>query len=341
MKESFSVSKANMGKNSLHRLSSGRKGALYTAITLILLLSLMAFSASIFSLRNIQKSDIAFLEAIDSSNDKFSGIERAVLSVDKNGYNKVIDERNLPFSYNRDENYLEVIQELPLKQISWNSFFDLINGFEVFLEDENYSNAFDGTSVSAETVQNSSWLGDMNSARFLLLPSCLTYSFLYDSNALGKSGFSGTDRKFDCLQDFNWQSVSSIWITVKLKSSSEDFDTTSYGFENSFNPLNPYPYVVVYIDDSNCLNCSLSKKTVSFHLNPNIDNNIVFSCSNPPCTSQNVKVSVGKDILFSHLGRRLDINSTFLFRQEIESFEFYDFNFSLNRKDFGVFAKKR
>jgi hypothetical protein len=249
---------------------------LLLALTMISINSLLSNSTS-FSL-------LPFSQLLQSS-ARFDNIDRSIIDFYRVGYNKIAVERALPFNYsiNDDSNSITIIQQLPISQSKFDTYFDLLSLSEVFFEDANRSNVFDGVIVDLNVPKNTAWGGAEKNLAFLINPFCYGYS------ALDLNEFSFA-RKYseECTRAFSSDSIKRIDINFDIHSN-EDFDSLKCNGAvcptDAFDPESLLPYYSIRALDANCSSCNLSQKTASAHFDPSVDLNITLSCSGQTCSS--------------------------------------------------------
>ncbi len=287
-----------------------------------------------------ESQDIGEVVSLISVGNRFRNIERAITGLDKQGVAQAVDERILPFNYdlNGDLNYLTIEQRLPLRDEQFNEFFDIINMFEMFLEDQNREHFFDGIAADVNTLKNSNWGGSDDTLHFLVEPFCYGYTVNPNTMLFGGS----TSEK--CEGSFQDSYMRRFDLNLTVANVDEDFDEILCNNGNCpqdpFNPGDDNPYYRVEIDDRSCGNCDLSQTIASEHFDPADDFNVVISCSSGECNSSTVIFSgSGTDLnLYHESSYRLNVDAKTTFSREIENFYFLDFNITVTH--FGTNASK-
>jgi hypothetical protein len=273
-------------------------------------------------------------------NTKYKNINsEAVTLID--GKNQFM-ERVLPFDYNLDNNTLTLSYELPLKQAKFDRYYDLINSFEVFLEDKNYSRAYDGFETDVNTVQNTAWLGTDNQLRFLLPPLCAALHL----NGLNQVKIAQTTSD-QCYVPYDMNLFERFDVNVTLRAN-EDFNRMQCLFngvascpQDAFNPGDPDPFLQVNLLDAGCPNCQLTQTVVSGHFNPAQDHNITVYCdSNASCQSNPLTLTFGQHLTLDHSNtEKLDIILAISLSQPVNALEFMDFNLMVSRPEYNAFKR--
>ncbi len=306
-----------------------KKGLFFTIITLVLITS-MIFLQTIEKKTNIESQRVAETLRLGVVSDKYLHIEKNIIILGKNGEKKRILGRAVPFNHYLDVNKLKISHELPFKDILINNFFDIINTYEILLEDKNFDNAYDGLTVDVNTVKNSSWGGTTTELRFLLNPYCYEY-VVEDYN---KSIFRKSSSQ-KCSNTFDFNKIKRIDVNVSVTNYYEDFNKISCsGFttcpKQNFNDSNNQPFYNLWIDLNKCGNCNSIQQRILMHFNPLKDQNIVMSCAGTTCTSKPLIFVLGEGItVYTDSNKSKDLNIETLFTENIDEFIYRDFNFTI------------
>ncbi|MDO8647384.1 MAG: hypothetical protein Q7R70_03140 [Candidatus Diapherotrites archaeon] len=311
-------------------LRISRKGILFTFMSLLLILSLLSLVDSLNSQRSSLKANAALVYSLNSTSSRFDNVYSDFVFLDKDANARLVDQRNLPFSYSMDYNSLSIVQELPLRISVWNNYFDLVNAYVIFLKDSNtgFSSEF---AVDANTVKNAIWGGSVQDLNFVLLPQCLFYdvnSSLYSAGFYSAS-FSGCS--------FDSSKIGKYSVIVSLKSPAvEDYNSITYNIPGFSNPANPaFEFLLL---DNNCAKCSLSQasKSIIGYFDPTQSGWITVKCVGALCHSKDINIFVSSGLQAFHSGERVDVNFTVKFKNFIDSFYFKDFNASVTNNDFNI-----
>ena len=314
------------------------KGILLSLLTLFLLLNLIALNQIAVQSDSSASESIAGISALTAASDKLELVAENIVFLHRFGAAESIAERALPFSFSLDSNRFEARQRLPVNADTLNGFFDSINSFRVFVSDTNYSNAFDGLAVDANTIENDSWNGNSERISFLVKPQCLEF-FVKDLNL---AGFNAGN----CESAFDINSVKRFDLNV-LVPSTEDFNSVQCSFDGSigcpsaeFTPGAQGNFVEINLLDENCSNCSIpaGQKKISAYYIASADNNVTISCTGI-CNSEPVVISVGKGLTVESSGNRIEFVFSALFDSPVKQFKFNDFNVSVSNKNAGVSAR--
>ncbi|MBS3058523.1 MAG: hypothetical protein J4478_03935 [Candidatus Diapherotrites archaeon] len=313
---------------------AGKKGVLLSFTALLLILALLSLIDALNTQSSRANASQALVFALQSASSKFENLYTDIVFLDKEPAAKIVDERNLPFSYSLDYNSVQVIQELPLKQNVWDSYFDLLNSFKIFNESPDFEIS-DGFAISVQTVQNSKWGGSAQDMNFLLLPQCLQYSAL--SN-LSQAGFYPASSVECPSSGFDASKIKKYSISIRVKKTSlEDYNAISYNIAGFSNPA--FPEFEFNFIDSNCSQCAVptASKHIEGYFDPSQQSSIRIYCSGSGCNSQDINISIGNGIQAFHSGSyRIDANFSLIFKNPISAFYFTDFNVSVQNQDFNI-----
>ncbi|PIU21355.1 MAG: hypothetical protein COT15_02775 [Candidatus Diapherotrites archaeon CG08_land_8_20_14_0_20_34_12] len=297
------------------------KGALFSFMVLVLILGLILLNSYIDASR---QNSFGFENSISLSkvNEKISNVQNNIGILPKEGKSKQVFQRVLPFNYSYDANSLDLNFSLPFESSKINNFFDSINLYKIFVEDQNYSNLYDDIAVSLSTLKNSAWGGSNNNLQFLVLPICMRIK----NEDLNKIVFEDGNSSL-CSQSFSMSSVKRIDLNIILYDA--DFNAIKCNGaacpQDSYSQSNPNPYLNIYLETKNCPTCLLSQKTISKHFSPALDFNFFLYCNGAGCTSKPITLIAGQK-LYEFTSKTNTLSIKFTFNQEIESFMFLDFN---------------
>ncbi len=146
----------NQGVPKGKRASKCRRGAIFTFMSFLIVLALLALVGAINLQRSGYKENHALEFALNSASSKFDNLYSDLVSINKESGAKAFDERNLPFSYSLDYNSVAIVQELPVKESVWNNYYDLLNAYGIFVNDMN-SGLGEGFSLNVQASKNLVW----------------------------------------------------------------------------------------------------------------------------------------------------------------------------------------
>lgn len=310
------------------------RGVLFTTMLLLMVLSMLAL-ISVLETGKREGESYGGLIAFEEADYFYENIQRNVVRVSESGKNKELMERLLPFSYELNGKSIVIEQMLPVNEIEFDNFFDLVNAYEVFLEDEDFGNEFTGMGVVVETVRNDLWGGSVDDINFLINPFCVKLS--EDLNSIS---FEETE-SVRCSGSFSSANIARYDVNIEVLRASEDFNALLCNGgscpSEAFSELDPDPYFRIEIIDANCAGCDLSQTVISKHFNPETEEFLVsIYCTGGECTSKAIGLLVGGELLIVNPGNQMRVSVGYVFEEEITGFDFLDFNYSIENSGFRV-----
>jgi len=293
-----------------------QRGLLFSVMMLFIVLAFISMNSAL----NESTIDVSLPDTVSFFGvlEKFQNVYYSAVSL-YNGYTGTTLASAVPFDFEIKDTNFSFSQKIPLSSKKLGQLFDALNAMEVFYEDTQRSNAFDGLLVDLNVPKNSYWGGTETKIPLLLNPQCMEYTiesaqrFSLDKSASSKCTFA-----------FNSSNFKKIEITI-TPDSLDDFNSflcNSAACSNSaFDPLSLLPYYKVTINDSACTSCALSSKTASGHFDPSVQLNFSLGCVGA-CTSPPLTVTQ-KDLnfVFQHSGARsATIASNIVFSKKISDF---------------------
>ena len=297
---------------------------------MLMLLSVISLKSVNTGSKKIAAGNSVELLAFNSLEQKFDDILMNAIRFSGFGASESVKQRILPFDFTLDQNTFTASMEFPHDKRDIDVFFDALNAFEIWLEDTSSAVYYPGILADANTPKNSTWSGTTNYVQFYLLPPCLKFK-IFDENRVG---FEGSQ---ECETSFSVSNISRYDVNITL-SDTADFNSVACNFDsniecpaNQFNPLSNQPFLQVSITDTNCSRCSIdsSLKTISTHFDPAKQHNVLLSCIGAGCisTDMNILMSTVPQVHFRGPAQEISLGVTF--REEIDSFDYLDFNFSV------------
>lgn len=306
------------------------RGILFSLIVMLMLLSVISLKSVNTGSKKIAAGNSVELLAFNSLEQKFDDILMNSVRFSGFGGGETVKQRILPFDFTLDQNTFTASMELPVDKRGIDIFFDALNAFEIWLEDPNSVVYYSGILADANTPKNSAWGGTGNSLQLHILPQCLKFK-VFDENKVGFEGSSA------CETQFSASNVSRYDVNITL-SDTADFNSVTCNFDsnmecpaNTFNPSSNQPFVQVSIVDVNCSRCSidLQLKTISTHFDPAKQHNVLLSCVGVGCISTDMNISVSNVPQVDFRGPAQTLRLGVTLKQEIESLDYLDFNFSV------------
>ena len=237
-----------------------------------------------------------------------------------------------------DGNQLALSQTLPLASGKLSLYFDLLNAYKVFIEDENASQTFDGVHVGLDVPQTPAWGGThAGTASFNLLPSCLQY-YISDENTAGFVNASS----LGCANTFSLSAIQRIDVNVYLLGTTDDYNgaicTHAGGCPHDSFTSGAAPFFQLLFFDQNCVDCTLplADTNISYHFTED-EEQISYACAASPCDSQPITFTIGEGFSVSHAGNPIRISTRIHFNESISSFYYQDANYSVQKTGFSTY----
>ncbi|MEK6902757.1 MAG: hypothetical protein AABX02_04195, partial [archaeon] len=165
----------------MDKFSMNQRGVLFTYLTFLfvgILVALVAFNLDSNTRSAANTVEVSVLNAI---NAKYDDITDDIITLDHPIGIPSIQQRVLPFSYTVGTDTFSMVQTLPITSGKLEQYFDLINAYAIFAEDQNVQTTYDGMVVDLNVPIPPSWGGAASRAGFNLLPQCVQYQLL-DAN---------------------------------------------------------------------------------------------------------------------------------------------------------------
>ncbi len=312
-----------------------KKGIIFSLAALILILTFIALSQTIIRTTAQQSQTEKTMALMRNLSQHYSSIESNIITLDTKSAHGKIQERALPFEYNVDTNHIELQYNTPIRATTIGHFFDIINAFEIFIEDQNYSNSYSGIATQVDTEKNSPWGGTQTTLNFIVEPQCTEISVRQTGITFGQ-GWCGT---------FDLNSASRIDTNISIYSPSEDLNSFACRWNStdacpsqSFDPSNPNPYFSLQIFDENCTSCGFLQNTVSGHFDISQNNWIAIICTGAECTATQIDINAAQYFSISRNSNALpvQISTGMLMKNKITGFYFNDMNITVSNNDFNI-----
>lgn len=275
----------------------------------LLVMVVLSLGTTIREQRMELEDSITSTSAIVGVSGKFNNIINDVVAFDKNNFVKDIQKRILPFNYSIDYDLIRVHQELPVKSAYISNYFDVINIYSIFVEDENPETTYDLMVVDTNTLINTDWPpqgkpppSQPDNPQFMIWPQCL--KLVIEADEIGGVIQDSTYWRFEpglppdpnkptegCASAFDSGSVDRYDVNMSLMQYKEYYNTIECEFFGCQAPCacptaaygygTGLPYFKLTIDDSRCQpNCKLGGQAtlVSSHYDPTKENSVTISC---------------------------------------------------------------
>jgi len=178
--------------------------------------------ASVISLHDISKQTDLRQErkyideaAFNNVNNAFNNFYEEMVSLNKEGSAKIIQERTLPFSYDFNKNSIILNQQVPIRLSTVDAYIDTLNIYKIFTNSEMTTDL----NIVTETIQNTAWGGSENypDLNYAILPQCLLYDVNADNIMILRELEAG---QYGCKKDFDYSNLNIIDINISINSSS-------------------------------------------------------------------------------------------------------------------------
>ena len=93
--------------------------------------------------------------AFNNVNNTFNNLYEEVVSLNKEGNARIIQQRFMPFSYDFNKNSIILNQQVPVKSSVIDTYIDALNIYSIFTNSEITSDL----NIITETIQNTKWDG--------------------------------------------------------------------------------------------------------------------------------------------------------------------------------------
>ena len=333
-----------------------RKGIFITFMVFLIVASILAANEAgkKIDYRQEQKhiDDMAF----NTVNNAFNNFYEEVVSLNKEGMARIIQQRPMPFEYDLNGNSIILHQRIPVMESTIRSYIDALNIYSIFI---NYS-AEEDLDIYTETVKNTAWGGTMNppDLNYAILPQCLLYDINGCCNDVNLMAFKAlANGENNCVGGFNYGDFNVVDINILLNSSGCTTGSIAGnlgGKKQIFDPLSPYPYFKIVINEINPFcpgtGCKITANGMEErygHFNPEtfapateIDSLLVN------CDAQEwIRAKLGKEsagdafplAVYNKIRNRpveVDLNLTF--DKPVKLFYFTGFSISVGKKNFSI-----
>jgi len=326
-------------------------------------------SASILLLHDATKRTDFKLErkhidqaAFNNVNNLFNNIYEEVVSLNKEGAARDIQERAMPFGYGFEQNSLTITQRVPVREALLEAYIDALNIYRVFTA----SSASADLNINTGTLIDTRWGGtteypDLN---YAILPQCLLYdinSCCFDTNLMILKELQ--DGELGCVGGFDYADLNIVDINVSINSAGCDLSSgitgNLSGKADAYNPADPEPYLRIWVTEAGTTcpgttpeDCPVTReangtKLITAHFDPESFNpateidSLLISCG----AEQWLRVKVGKQdagdtnpiVIYNSIpSYPADVDVNIVFDQAIELFYFTGFSVSVEKDNFPI-----
>lgn len=300
--------------------------------------------------------------AFNNVNNLFNNIYEEVVSLNKEGNAKEIQERAMPFGYGIEENSIIISQRVPVREALLEAYIDALNIYHVFAEVK----ATTDLNISTNTLTDSRWGGteDYPDLNYAILPQCLLYdvnSCCFDTNMMIlKEILPG---ELGCTAGFDYADFNIVDINISINSTGCDpasgITGNLSGKADAYDPADTRPYLRIWVTEAGTTcpgtapeDCPVTSeadgtKLITAHFDPESFNpateidSLLVSCG----ALQWLRAKVGKQeagdtnpiVIYNSLPSypaSVDINITF--DQKVTLFYFTGFSVSIEKNNFPI-----
>jgi hypothetical protein len=322
--------------------------------------------ASVLALHDVTKRTDFWQErehinelAFNNVNNVFNNLYEETVSLNKEGFAKIVQQRPMPFQYDFNENSIILTQRIPVRKPTLDAYIDALNVYSIFVNQE----ATTDLNVNTSTIKNPTWdpsLQQRPDLNYAILPQCLRY----DVNG------GGTDRNYmilreladgedGCVGGFDYTDLNIVDINIFINSSAYEAQsppfTGTLDNQDPFVPGSELPYYRITIFElrpgcpgTGCIITPAGKYEMYGHFNPldyaapeSLDWLRIY-CND---AGDIVRIKLGKEsendifpiAIYNTLSTspiNVDLNLTF--DQKVELFYFTGFSISIEKKNFPI-----
>jgi len=157
--------------------------------------------------------------AFNVVNNSFNNLYEEVVSLNKEGFARQVQERPMPFQYDFNQNALILTQRIPIRESVLDAYVDALNVYSVFVNSQMVSSDL---LIGTETLANSEWGAafDFPDLNYAILPQCLLFdvnSCCLDVNLMALEEMqAGQD---GCISGFDYADLNGVDVNLLLGSS--------------------------------------------------------------------------------------------------------------------------
>lgn len=206
-------------QNSLssRQFKTGNKGIFFSFILFLILVAVLAINEDIKRSSSTQKEINAETSAFHSVDNRFNDIYHRTVSI-KAGPRGRVQGRILPFDFDSGNDWISVAQSLNFEHVNtvYETLFDALNLYEIFVEDANLSPEF---ATIVTSPKNNDWQAGMleDDFTYVVLPQCLEIQPADIDDASELLFKASTTGDFDyCPEDFPTASVTDAIDRVEI-----------------------------------------------------------------------------------------------------------------------------
>jgi len=296
--------------------------------------------------------------AFNNVNNLFNNMYEEVVSLNKEGFGRIVQQRPMPFEYSIEKNSIVLGQILPPREAMLDAYIDALNIYSVFANNR----APEDLEVETWVVQNDQW--DTNAGKiypdlnFVILPQCIRYDInkcCHDGNVMVLREVGGGE--YNCVGGFDYENLARIDINLTVTSigcNTGSIGGNLAGKDEEYDPLSDEPYLTITINERNiacpgttCYMTGSGTERIRAHFDPTsyaaaeeIDSLLIY------CNAQQwLRAKVGMErendvfplvIYKEGIAQPVTVDLNLSFKQKVESFYFTGFSISVEKENFPV-----
>ena len=223
-------------------------------------MSFMAFLlvTSVLALHDVTKRTDFWQErqhinelAFNNVNNVFNNLYEETVSLNKEGFSKIVQQRPMPFRYDFNKNSIILSQRIPVRKSTLDAYVDALNVYRIFVNQE----ATADLNIVTSTIKNPAWdasLQQRPDLNYVILPQCLRYDVNgggFDRNYMILRELG--DGEDNCVGGFDYADLNIVDINVFINSSAYEAQSPPYigtlDNQDAFVPGSPLPYYRITI----------------------------------------------------------------------------------------------
>jgi len=334
------------------------RGVFITFMVFLLIASVLALHSANKSIDFAQERKEVKGAAFNVVNNTFNNLYEEVVSLNKEGYAKDVQQRPMPFAYDFDKNSIILSQRLPVRKPILDAYIDALNIYSIFVNSEEGKSDLN---IITETVQDGLWGGsiDYPDLNYVILPQCLLFDVnacCIDANYMILQELQ--DGENGCVGGFDYTDLKVVDINISIDSTSCTTGGISGNMATDTEPYSPTtetdPYLIITINETNldcpgasCLVTANGKESRSRHFDPEDFGSAATTDSlKITCDSADwLRIKAGREgasdtfpVVIKNsrydLAANIDLNLTF--DRKVEQFYFTGFSVNVEKKNFPI-----
>jgi len=296
--------------------------------------------------------------AFNVVNNSFNNLYEEVVSLNKEGFARQVQQRPMPFQYDFNKNALILNQRIPTRESVLDAYVDALNIYSIFVNSQMATS--NDLVIGTETLKNSEWGAplDFPDLNYAILPQCLMFdvnSCCLDMNLMAlremQAGQNG------CISGFDYADLNVVDVNLLLDSSQCATGSIggNLGSKNEeFDPAETRPYFRIAINETKndcpgdgCIITATGKEERFGHFDPltfspadEIDSLVVA------CDGTNwARVKLGKEseedqfpvAIYNFLGSQaIEADLNIVFDQPVDLLYFTGFSINVEKRNFPI-----